>query len=267
MKEVTIVSALFNIERENMDGRKWDEYLKWFDITLKLECPMYLFITEDLREFVEERRTKIPTEIIIQTTEDIPYIHLKEPIQKILDSDDYKNNISDPHRIECKHSMYPVIQYSKFPWLEKAAEENLFNSNYFLWLDAGGSRFFDGCGLDGQYPGENAIESLKSMGESFLVQENCEYYTDLFNSDELSLDYLYDNRSFVLGSMFGGHKNSLNKISELVDNIFINEMIEKGNVNNEQITLGYLLKKYPDYFASYQRTNGKHMDIFTELSR
>ena len=31
MKEVTIVSALFNIERENMDGRKWDEYLKWFD--------------------------------------------------------------------------------------------------------------------------------------------------------------------------------------------------------------------------------------------
>ena len=37
MKEVTIVSALFNIERENMDGRKWDEYLKWFDITLKLE--------------------------------------------------------------------------------------------------------------------------------------------------------------------------------------------------------------------------------------
>ena len=75
MKEVTIVSALFNIERENMDGRKWDEYLKWFDITLKLECPMYLFITEDLQQFVEERRTKIPTEIIVQTTEDIPYIH------------------------------------------------------------------------------------------------------------------------------------------------------------------------------------------------
>ena len=67
--------------------------------------------------------------------------------------------------------------------------------------------------------------------------------------------------------MFGGHKNSLNKISELVDNIFINEMIEKGNVNNEQIALGYLLKKHPDYFASYQRTNGKHMDIFTELSQ
>jgi hypothetical protein len=30
MKEVTIVSALFNIEREGMDGRTWEEYLKWF---------------------------------------------------------------------------------------------------------------------------------------------------------------------------------------------------------------------------------------------
>ena len=131
MKEVTIVSALFNIERENMDGRKWEEYLEWFDITLKLKCPMYLFITEDVREFVEKRRTKIPTEIIVQTIEDIPYIHLKEPIQEILDSDDYKNNILDPDRIECKHSMYSIIQYSKFPWLVKAAEENEFYSAAF----------------------------------------------------------------------------------------------------------------------------------------
>ena len=267
MKEVTIVSALFNIERENMDGRKWEEYLEWFDITLKLKCPMYLFITEDVRKFVEERRTKIPTEIIVQSVEDIPYYHLSDRIQGILDSPEYKQKMSDSDRIECKHSMYSIIQYSKFPWLVKASQENSFNSNYFFWLDAGGSRFFDGYGFDGQYPGSNAIESLNSMEESFLVQENCDYYPDLFNADKLSLDYLYDNRSFVLGSMFGGHKNSLNKISELVDNIFVNEMIERGNINNEQIALGYLLKKYPDYFASYQRTNGKHMDIFKELSQ
>ena len=54
MNKVTIVSALFDIDR--VDGRKWDEYLKWFDITLKLKVPMILFLTEDLKEFVEERR-------------------------------------------------------------------------------------------------------------------------------------------------------------------------------------------------------------------
>ena len=51
MSKVTFVSALFDIDR--VDGRKWDNYLKWFDITLKLKVPMVLFITEDLVEFVE----------------------------------------------------------------------------------------------------------------------------------------------------------------------------------------------------------------------
>ena len=36
-----------------------------------------------------------------------------------------------------------------------------------------------------------------------------------------------------------GHKSVIPKISEMVENIFLNEMIEKGNVNNEQIALGY----------------------------
>jgi hypothetical protein len=42
-------------------------------------------------------------------------------------------------------------------------------------------------------------------------------------------------------------------------------MIANDNVNNEQIALGYLVKNHPDDFAVYSRTNGQHMDIFTEL--
>ena len=61
MSKVTIVSALFDIER--IDGRPWEEYLKWFDEFLKLKTPMVLFVSEDLKEFIEERRKDIPTEI------------------------------------------------------------------------------------------------------------------------------------------------------------------------------------------------------------
>ena len=264
MSKVTFVSALFNIDR--VDGRKWDDYLKWFDITLKLKVPMILFITEDLVEFVEERRGDLPTELIVDTIDDIPYYHLKDDIQEILDSDEYKENISDPGRIECKQAMYSIIQYSKFPWIKYAVEKNPHDSEYFFWLDAGASRFFEGYDLSQEYPSNDAIKSLDDMGEQFLLQMNCDYYPELYNADELDLDYLYDNRSYVLGSMFGGHKNSIPKVCTMVDNIFKDEMIAKGNINNEQIALGYLVKKYPDDFSVYQRTNGKHMDIFKELS-
>ena len=113
-KDFAIVSALFNIEREGMDGRTWQEYLDWFEITLKLKCPMIFFVTEDLESFILERRGDLPTEVIVQTIDDIPYYHLKEQIDEIISSDQYKTKISDPNRIECQHSMYSIIQYSKF---------------------------------------------------------------------------------------------------------------------------------------------------------
>ena len=265
--DVTIVSALFNIERERMDGRDWEEYLKWFEVTLNLQCPMVLFITEDVKELVETTRKDLPTEIIVQEVEDIPYFHLKDQIQGILDSEEYKEKMADPDRIECKHAMYSIVQYSKFKWVQDAIDKNPHDSDYFFWLDAGGSRFFDGFDLTKPYPSDSAMESLEGMGESYLVQMNCDYYQDLYGAKQLPLDYLWDNRSYVLGSMFGGHKKALPQLSERVEDILLNEMISNGNVNNEQIALGYLIKKYNDDFTVYERRNGKHLDIFIELGK
>ena len=51
----------------------------------------------------------------------------------------------------------------------------------------------------------------------------------------------------------------------MVEDILLNRMIKKGNVNNEQIALGYL-SRHPDEFSIYSRTNGEHMDIFNVLA-
>ncbi|NCU61834.1 MAG: hypothetical protein EBW89_01445 [Candidatus Fonsibacter ubiquis] len=76
-----------------MDGRTWDEYLYWFDETLKVKCPMVIFIGEDLISFVEERRKLIPTEIIVQKKSEIPYFYLKDKLDIIIESQEYKNKI------------------------------------------------------------------------------------------------------------------------------------------------------------------------------
>ena len=266
MTDVTFVSALFNIDR--VDGRKWDEYLKWFDVTLQLQAPMTLFVTEDLVEFVQKRRNgtgKFATHIITSKVDEIPYYDLKDEIQEILDSEEYKKNMADPERIECKQAMYSVIQYSKFRWLIQSLAYNGKECDYFFWLDAGASRFFEGYDLSKEYPSEEAKKALDEMGDSFLVQMNTEYYTDLANAKTLSTDYLYDNRSYVLGSMFGGHKKSLFRVCDMVHDVLMNDMIANNTINNEQIALGYLIKKYPDEFSLYERTNQKHMALFHEL--
>ena len=56
MKDITIVTALFNIQRQDMDGRTWNEYLQWFSKTLELKCPMVIFVEDELVDFVKEHR-------------------------------------------------------------------------------------------------------------------------------------------------------------------------------------------------------------------
>ncbi len=266
-KDFVIVSSLFNIQREGMDGRTWKDYLDWFEITLKLKCPMILFVTEDLVDFIAEKRGNLPTKVISQKIEEIPYYYLKDQLDVLISTEEYRNKISDPDRIECQYSMYSIVQYSKFKWISQAIEENPFDSKFFFWMDAGGSRFFGQYDLDLEYPSENALEALEGMGDKFLIQMNMEYYKDLANASILPKSYLLDNRSYVLGSMFGGTSNALQKVSTEIENTFLNKMIGDGFVNNEQIALGYIVKQYPDDFEVFERHNGKHMALFEELGK
>ena len=61
-------------------------------------------------------------------------------------------------------------------------------------------------------------------------------------------------------------KNIIDRIAYLVEDILLNKMISKGNINNEQIALGYLIKKYPEYFSLYCRLDKSPMDIFNFLT-
>ena len=63
---VTLVTSLYNINRSELDGRKWDDYLSWFSKTLKLKSPMVIFVENVMVDFVTKHREKLPTKIITQ---------------------------------------------------------------------------------------------------------------------------------------------------------------------------------------------------------
>lgn len=259
---VTSLHNLSDVKRE--DNRSWETYLEWFSKTLKIKCPFIIFADSDLSSFIMGNRDQHSTFIISEKLEDIPLYHLKDKIQSVLDSEEYKEKMSDIDRVECKDSMYSVIQYSKFKWLKRAQEINPFNSKYFFWLDAGASRFIETPDVD--YPSKEALKQLEGIDNTFLVQYNPEYYTDLVNLKTLSKDYLFDNRSFICGSMFGGNPASIEMINNEIDEI-VDYMIENKCFNNEQIALGYLCKQKEDLFTRFYRTNPhSHLSLFQEMS-
>jgi hypothetical protein len=260
----TLVTSLYNINRNSIDGRKWEDYLVWFSKTLKLKSPMVIFVEAELMNFVKENRGSLPTKVIQQPIEEIPYYFLKERIDNVIKSDEYISKISDSSRIECKSSLYNIIQYSKFKWVERVAIQNEFNSDYFLWVDAGLSRFFYDLNLNLPYPGENAQESLNEIKDKILIQVFQSYYPDLVNSESLSYDYLKDNRSYIMGGMFGAGRDAILKLCPIIDNI-LEKMLSDNLINNEQIALGYLYKKHPDLFVEF--INESHLHRSYELIR
>lgn len=260
MTNTTLITALFDIGREkNGDGRTIDEYLKWFDKTLSLNVPMVIFIQEKFKDFVLSRRNLNQTKIIIQPLNKIPYYNFKQNIEKIIFSDEYKHKIKDPSRIECNLSLYNIIQYSKFDWLEIAADNNYFNTDNYFWMDAGCSRFFDGVDTKNAWPTNSKLICDNKM----TIQGNVntkKYYNNWPGNDE----YIWDNNCILVGTLFGGNKTICKKMNSLVKNLF-EEYLKKNCVNNEQIILGILLKQYPELFNVYIELNGKHLPLFKAL--
>lgn len=267
MKDITIVTALFNIQRQDMDGRTWDEYLQWFSKTLELKCPMVIFVEDELVDFVKEHRGSRRTKIISHPLEKIPYYYLKDDMDAVINSEDYRIKTKCLDRIECNHSLYSIIQYSKFKWIRQSIEMNPFDSDYYFWMDAGASRFFEGFDLNQNFPGEFGLEALDGIAEKVLVQLNTETYQDLVHSDTLGKEYFYDPRSFVCGTFFGMHKNIHPEIEKEVENILLNDMLKENNLNNEQIALAYLVKNKPELFEVYYRNTWKQIQLFLELTQ
>jgi hypothetical protein len=266
-EDFVIVTSLYNLtDVKRGDNRSWDDYLEWFGKTLQVKCPFIIFTEENIVPFVKESRGDLLTHIITTKLEEVPLYPLKDLIQNILDSSNYQEQMSDINRVECKDSLYSVIQYSKFKWLRKSSELNPFNSKYFFWLDAGASRFLEEFDYENVYPSKESLEQLELIDNTFLIQYNADYYTDLINSKNLSEEYFWDNRSFVCGSMFGGNSKSIVVIDSEMDKV-MNLMIEKFCINNEQIALGYLCKNKEELFTTFYRKDPqKHLNLFEEMA-
>jgi len=245
---VTIVTAFFDIDREHKgDGRSINDYLQWIKKTLKLNCFLYIITENKFFDYINTHRPieyKHKTIIKIDTFENALYYKYLDRIREICNSSEYKSKIMHPNRVECILPEYNVIQYSKFGWLIDCIRENPFNSRYFFWMDIGISRFFENFNLANAFPNPDKLNQLLQLSKlhQFIIQKRA----DLDVLIEEDIQWRSDN--LLKGGMFGGTSECIHTISEKLEHIFKNDMLDHNNVNNEQIALSLLYKKEPELF-------------------
>jgi hypothetical protein len=253
-----LVTALYDIDREKKgDGRAISDYLKWISETLKLKSSITLFteskFEEQIKQFLK-RRTDC--NVIIEEFNELPFYKKNDEIKKILQSDFYKQKMKDTKRIECYMSEYNVIQYSKFDWLERVILSEP-DFDYYFWIDAGISRFFDGFDTNKNWPNTKVIK------DKIIIQGNYNFI-NLFDNMEKK-EYIWDNRCMLSGGLFGGTKNKMIFLKNEIHNQ-VNFLIQENCFNNEQILFPIILKDNPELFDIFINYEHKPMPIFKYLS-
>ena len=264
MNTVTLVTAFFDINREkNGDGRTITEYLQWIHQTLQLNCNLYVVTEDKFREFFLNNRPKhLPMHLKTIKFEESHYYQYYDRIKEILASPEYKAKVLHPNRVECVMPEYNIIQYSKFHYLEMAINQNPFQSSSFFWMDAGISRFFLDVDIRKPYPSKPVQDFLASNLDKFLIQRRHDLETF-----EINDDFVWNSANLLSGGMFGGGKNIILKIGETVESVFVNKMLKRNNVNNEQLALAMVWKDRRDLFITPPNVFGGHFSLFKLMSK
>ena len=261
----TIVTAFFDIEREQKgDGRTIDEYLQWIKKTLQLNCNLFIVTEPKFESFFKENRPEIyrsKTVIKIIDFKDCYYYRYYDRIKSILELQEYKEKIKHPNRVECKMPEYNIIQYSKFHFLKMAIHANPFQTDYFLWADAGISRFFLDVDISMEYPSKNGQNILENSHNRFIIQKRHDLYTYTINED-----FIWKSDNLLYGGMFGGTASIIQKIALLLEYIFVKKMLHNKNVNNEQLALALVWKDYPELFELINLHDNNPLCVFKYLS-
>jgi hypothetical protein len=258
----TVVTALYDINRHSVgDGRTIDQYLNWFEKTLQLKSNLVIFTEPKFEQFILERRSIDNTKIILTNLNEVPYFKYNDRISEIISSPEYREKVNDVSRIECNLSLYNVIQYSKFEWIRQTIENLYFDTDFYFWMDAGCSRFFESFDIQKEWPQNYFILDKDKF--------NCQGNVNTFNYENNwpgEDKYILDNNCFLVGTLFGGGKEICIKMADLVNQKF-EYFLAKGIVNNEQIVLGTLFHEHKSDFSVFTYLNGQHLPFFSLLGQ
>jgi hypothetical protein len=265
----TIVTGIWDIKRDELSegwSRTFQHYLNNLEKLLKVDDNMIIYIEEKYRDFIEERRKKENTMIIVRELswfKDNNVIY--DNIQKIRINPDWYNQsgwLVDS--TQAKLEMYNPIVMSKMFLLNDAAILDPFNSENIVWVDGALTNTVH----EGYFWKDNVISKFtkylnkfsfvcfpydgKVEIHGFKYDEMCKYSEGIVNK-------------VARGGIFGGPKSLISRINEIYYGL-LNETLSKGLMGTEESLFTIMTYKYPELIQYFEiEMNGLLGTFFENL--
>lgn len=239
----TFVTGLYNISREQYDNRSYQQYQEWFKQTLLIPVPMVIYTEICNKEIIDKYRKNIPTKVIYKSYEETPFYHTRYNVENIIKNTDFKNQIKNPSQLEYICFDYIPIVQTKCMWMIDAIKNNYFQTEMFFWIDAGLSRFLN-FDISKNKFNDELIQYLQKEKKLFFEFGRENIFNSILNN-QIHFDELIGScLNIIKAGFWGGHYSFLSEICKKCSNMYIEELINKNRVDNEQVLIGYILKDY-----------------------
>lgn len=244
---LTLVTALFDLGRGEMGtdfSRSFEHYKECFSRLLKLDFNLVIFCEPELNDFIWEYRKDHNTRIVNRSKDDIRSFPFYEKIQKIRKTPSWLAQsgwLADS--TQAKLELYNPLVMSKQFYLNDATLFNFFNTDYFLWVDAGLSNTVS---LERYFDATFEKRITRHLNKMLYV---CFPYDDqaveVHGFTKSKLNELADiNTQFVArGGVFGGSKFSINEINEIYYNL-LDQTLNNGFMGTEESIFTIIAYKY-----------------------
>lgn len=252
-QKLTLVTGLWNIGRP---GRDFDHYLASFAKLLEVKQNMFIYIPKEFESFVWERRSTSNTVVKTFELEDIKnlYSPFWDKTQQIRTNPDWYNQTGDQGWLKGSPQAYlewynPIVQ-SKIFLLHDVTIWNPFNTEYFIWIDAG----ITNTVYEGYLTEQNTLDKIVDHLDPFLFlsypyEANTEIHG--FKFDEMNklcgqkVDYV------CRGGLFGGNKSAIAEANSEYYGI-LNGTLTAGFMGTEESIFTIMSYLYPEKYRRYE---------------
>ena len=268
MSNITLVTGLWNIGRENLEegwSRSFSHYLEKFEQLLKVEENLIIFGEKELEEFVWERREQSNTQFILRDKSWFIENEFYGKIQKIRTNPEWYNQSgwlkeSTQGRLE----IYNPLVMSKMFLLNDARIFDKFDSQFLFWIDAGLTNTVH----YGYFTHDKVLNNLSKHIDKFTFvcfpyEANNEIHG--FSYPSINNWAGDDVKKVARGGLFGGPKETISQINGEYYNL-LNETLSQGYMGTEESIFSIMIYKFPGLINYFEiESNGLFGKFFEDL--
>jgi hypothetical protein len=251
---LTLVSGLWNIQRE---GRSFDHYIENFKKFLDIPVNMFLYLPKDLEYLVwqNSNRNKTNTHVKIFELEDIKNLYgpFWDSTQAIRTNPSWYNQTGETGWLvnspQAVNEWYNPIVQSKMFMLHDAKLMNVFNNDYFIWLDAG----ITNTVYEKFFTENHCLDKIIDHLDTFLfLSYPYQTQTEIHGFDFSAMNrYARTRVNYVCrGGLFGGHKDVLSEANAVYYTL-LKDSLDNGYMGTEESIFSIMSHLEPNIYRRY----------------